>query len=173
MILPLDRRRSATQLSYLVRGWPGHPLHPPLTAVTIGAYTAAVIAAVLYFSGTGNPDMAKATGFLLHVGILSSIPVAITGLIDWFLLPKHTPAWQTGLIHSIVTGVATVLFIVSWVGREETFDKGVIPTTTFVLILVSYAVMAFGGWLGGKLVFVFGYRVLAAEAPTAGEGHAS
>jgi hypothetical protein len=46
----------------------------------------------------------------------------------------------------------------------------VIPTTTFALILVSYAVMAFGGWLGGKLVFVFGYRVLAAETP--GEGRA-
>jgi uncharacterized membrane protein len=114
--------------------------------------------------------MAKATGFLVHVGFLSSIPVAITGLIDWWLLPRHTPAWQTGLIHSIVTGVATVMFIVAWVGSEEAFEKGVISTTTFALILVSYAVMAFGGWLGGKLVFVFGYRVLAAETSASSEG---
>ncbi len=29
------------KLSYLVKGLPGHPLHPPLTDATIGIYTAA------------------------------------------------------------------------------------------------------------------------------------
>jgi len=29
------------KLSYLLKGLPGHPLHPPLTDATIGAYTAA------------------------------------------------------------------------------------------------------------------------------------
>ena len=29
------------KLSYLVKGFPGHPLHPPLTDATIGAYTVA------------------------------------------------------------------------------------------------------------------------------------
>ena len=28
------------KLSYLWRGLPGHPLHPPLTDATIGIYTA-------------------------------------------------------------------------------------------------------------------------------------
>ena len=35
------------KLSYLVKGLPGHPLHPPLTDVTIGSYTFATIAAIL------------------------------------------------------------------------------------------------------------------------------
>jgi hypothetical protein len=29
--------------SYLVKGFPGHPLHPPMTDGAIGAYTAAVV----------------------------------------------------------------------------------------------------------------------------------
>ncbi len=32
------------KLSYLWRGFPGHPIHPPLTDVTIGIYTFATIA---------------------------------------------------------------------------------------------------------------------------------
>jgi len=32
---------------YLYRGFPGHPLHPPLTDATIGIYTFAIVAAVL------------------------------------------------------------------------------------------------------------------------------
>jgi hypothetical protein len=38
------------KLSYLIRGLPGHPLHPPLTDATIGAYTAATV------MGTGLAD---------------------------------------------------------------------------------------------------------------------
>jgi hypothetical protein len=35
------------KLSYVVRGLPGHPVHPPLTDATIGIYTAATAFAVL------------------------------------------------------------------------------------------------------------------------------
>jgi uncharacterized membrane protein len=151
------------QLSYLVRGWPGHPLHPPLTAVTIGAYTAGVITALIFRIGAGDPEMARATGLLLQIGFISSAPVALTGLIDWFLMPKHTAAWRTGINHMIATGVATVMFFVILLGKDDTFHKGLLPDATFAFILVAYAVMALGGWLGGKIVFVFGYRVLPAE----------
>jgi hypothetical protein len=35
--------------SYLIRGFPGHPLHPPLTNATIGLYTGALILAVIAY----------------------------------------------------------------------------------------------------------------------------
>ena len=31
------------KLRYLVKGLPGHPLHPPFTDATIGAYTVATV----------------------------------------------------------------------------------------------------------------------------------
>ncbi len=34
-----------------LRGFPGHPSHPPLTDVTIGAYTFGTVAAILSKAG--------------------------------------------------------------------------------------------------------------------------
>ena len=39
------------KIEYLWRGFPGHPLHPPLTDATIGAYTAAMALAIADVSG--------------------------------------------------------------------------------------------------------------------------
>ena len=46
------------KLSYLVRGLPGHPLHPPLTDATIGIYTFATIACFLDVTGISNTTAA-------------------------------------------------------------------------------------------------------------------
>ena len=45
---------------YLIRGLPGHPLHPPLTDAVIGTYTLATIAAFLDVLGISDHDAAKA-----------------------------------------------------------------------------------------------------------------
>ena len=45
--------------SYLIRGLPGHPLHPPLTDATIGIYTFAMIAAVLSKVGVAEHALAQ------------------------------------------------------------------------------------------------------------------
>jgi hypothetical protein len=71
-----------------------------------------------------------------------------------------------------VTLIGTVIFGATFGTMGEAVEKGVIPTRSFAMILVAYAVIALGGWLGGKLVFVFGYRVLPAEASGSGEGRA-
>ena len=42
------------KLGYLLRGLPGHPLHPPLTDATIGAYTASTIMALASVVGIAH-----------------------------------------------------------------------------------------------------------------------
>jgi hypothetical protein len=44
------------RLSYLVRGFPGYPLHPPLTDATIGAYTTATVLGILAFAGAEKEE---------------------------------------------------------------------------------------------------------------------
>ena len=39
------------KLSYLWHGLPGHPIHPPLTDVTIGTYTFATVAGFAEVTG--------------------------------------------------------------------------------------------------------------------------
>src|SRR5919198_1519534 len=59
------------KLSYLWKGLPGHPLHPPLTDATIGTYTAATVMAIewgsnLWWTATWHLlSMLTATGFFL------------------------------------------------------------------------------------------------------------
>jgi hypothetical protein len=48
------------KLSYLIKGLPGHPLHPPLTDLTIGTYSFATIAAVLNVVGLLDQNAAVA-----------------------------------------------------------------------------------------------------------------
>ena len=46
--------------SYLVKGFPGHPLHPPLTDATIGAYTAPTVLGILAYAGVSEENLTKA-----------------------------------------------------------------------------------------------------------------
>jgi hypothetical protein len=56
------------KLSYLWRGLPGHPIHPPLTDATIGIYTFATVAAVL--SKVGVAEQSAARGCVLYMFVL-------------------------------------------------------------------------------------------------------
>ena len=54
------------KLSYLWRGLPGHPLHPPLTDATIGAYTFATVAGLAEVLGITENN--GAIGWWLALG---------------------------------------------------------------------------------------------------------
>lgn len=75
----------------LIRGFSGHPLHPPLTDVAIGAYTIGV--AMLVAGALGFEEEQMAHGGLLAVagGLLVTVPTAVSGLADWLAIPKGTP----------------------------------------------------------------------------------
>ena len=74
------------KLSYLVKGFPGHPLHPPLTDATIGIYTFATIAGVLSALGVAEENMAAIFGHDRYAdGVAEGGPLLLT-LIGFGLL---------------------------------------------------------------------------------------
>ena len=66
------------RLSYLVKGLPGHPLHPPLTDATIGIYTAAAVFGVLSAIGVSERNTATAWWLTLVIGLIVTVPTALT-----------------------------------------------------------------------------------------------
>ena len=58
------------KLGYLLRGLPGHPLHPPLTDATIGAYTASTIMALASVVGIAHIGAAHGWWLALVVGLI-------------------------------------------------------------------------------------------------------
>lgn len=125
----------------------GHPLHPPLTDVVIGAWTSAV--ALDWIGGKrGGP----AADWLVALGVLSALPTAAAGLNDWATL--EGPTRRLGLVHGTTNVVATGLFGTSWLARKagrRFFGR--------LLALAGYGTVSVGGFLGGHLSFRRGVGV--------------
>ena len=153
---------------YLIRGLPGHPLHPPLTDAAIGAYTAATILAVLHVFGLSEANTATAWWLTLVIAQVFAGLAAITGFADWLQLSMGTPIWRTATAHFLAMVLASALFALTiFLGHADYVDRE-ISGVPLILNLIAYGMLTLGGWLGGTIVFVHGMRVLnLVEEPAA------
>jgi uncharacterized membrane protein len=148
------------RLSDLIKGLPGHPLHPPLTDVTIGTYTAASAFAVLSVLGVSEGNTATAWWLLLVAGLVVTVPTALAGLVDWLDIERGTPVKRTATLHLTAMVTATVFFLIAAiVGHGDYVDRAV-GGWSLVLTLIGFGLLTLGGWLGGAIVFTHGMRVL-------------
>jgi uncharacterized membrane protein len=148
------------KLDALYRGLPGHPVHPPLTDATIGIYTFATLAACLDVLDIAENAAAPGWALALLVGLVVTVPTALTGLADWLAIESGTPLKRTATSHLIAMVSATVFFLLAAIlGYSDGID-GRVETGPFLLTLIGYGLLALGGWLGGAIVYVHGMRVL-------------
>ena len=155
-----SRRDHGVGLEAFWRGLPGHPIHPPLTDITIGTYTFAVVAATADVLEISTHAATHGWWLALVFGLLSTIFTATTGFADWLRIPSGTPLWRTTTAHMIAMLIASGVFLAAAVAGKASFDSGDVETGPYVLTLAGYFLMAVGGWLGGSVVFVHGMRVL-------------
>ena len=140
----LDHRPVKDTLSGM---WTGHPLHPLLTDVTIGAWTSAFFLDVF-----GDESTQRAADTLVGVGVVSAVPTALSGVSDWsdlFGEPK-----RLGLVHALVNAGAITCYGLSWLARRKRDrSRGV------ALGLLGASVATVGGYLGGHLSYRQGVNV--------------
>jgi uncharacterized membrane protein len=148
------------KLGYLVKGLPGHPLHPPLTDATIGSYTLATAAGVLSAFGVTERNTATAWWLALVIGLVVTGPTALTGFIDWLGITWGTPLWRTATVHMLSMLTATVFFLLAAIVGHGGYVDREVTVGPLALTLVGFAFLTLGGWLGGTVVFVHGMRVL-------------
>ncbi len=148
------------RLGYLIKGLPGHPLHPPLTDATIGVYSAATLAAVLSAIGVSEGNTATAWWLALVAGLALTVPTAVTGLADWLTITWGSPLWRTATTHLLAMVTATVLFLLAAIFGHAGYVDHDVSGAAFVLTLAGFGMLTLGGWLGGTIVFVHGMRVL-------------
>jgi nitrite reductase/ring-hydroxylating ferredoxin subunit len=131
--------------------WFGNPLHPALTDVPLGAWSAAF---ALDLVGSDAADQA------LAVGILGAVPAALTGLNDWSHLKDD--ARRIGIVHALVNTAGLTLNVLSLAAR-----RGGHRGLGRALSGVAYAGALFSAHLGGHLSFGLGVRVnrTAFESP--------
>jgi len=148
------------QASYLVRGLPGHPLHPPLTDATIGAYTFAAVAGIASKAGLASSAFATAWWLALVVAIISSGLTIASGAADWLTISWGSELWKSATVHALTMATATVFFLLAIIFGHGGYVRHAVPTGSFVLTLFGFAALTVGGWLGGAITYVHGMRVL-------------
>ena len=119
--------------------WLGHPLHPVLTDVPIGAWSAAAILDVV--PGTG-----PASATLIATGCAAAIPTAVTGWADWSQL--HPQQQRVGLVHAAANILALSFYSSSLLARVRGRSL-----TGKAMGFAGLGAMTLGGYLGGHLVF--------------------
>ncbi len=77
------------KLSFLWRGLPGHPIHPPLTDATIGTYTFATVAGLAEVTGITQSAGAYGWWIALIFGLIVTVPTALRR--DGPSRPSRTP----------------------------------------------------------------------------------
>ena len=135
--------------------WPlGHPLHPAITDITIGAYTAAFALDVLYLFSR-DTTLLQAADFVLIVAFASSLVSILSGLTDW----NDTDAEErrTGMLHGLIMVVATMLFTSSILIRLN----GGLDQRSLAIALSSlgWIVMLVGAFFGGEMPYGYGTQV--------------
>ncbi|HEX3909046.1 MAG TPA: Rieske 2Fe-2S domain-containing protein [Mycobacteriales bacterium] len=119
--------------------WLGHPLHPMLTDVPIGTWTAAAILDLV--PGTG-----PAAAMLIATGCLAVAPTAVTGWVDFSEL--HEQQQRVGIVHAAANITALGCYVASLAARSRGRT-----VRGKAWSYAGFAAVSVGGYLGGHLAY--------------------
>ena len=146
--------RSALAGSY------GHPIHPILVTLPIGAWVLAVVFDLISYASADPRIWSHGAMWLMLFGVLGAALAAVFGSLDLLNVPRGTAAFATGRIHAVLNSTALVLFLCNFIWRYRSQDGWeTAPVGSLVLSIIGLAVVGASGFLGGKLAYHYGVRV--------------
>jgi len=130
---------AARRVKDLLNGvWLGHPLHPALTDVALGAWWTGVLLDLVGARASADAAMT--------VGVVAAVPTAVSGAADW----SDTEGKQrrNGLVHALLNSIGLSCMVLSLFARrgEQRFLGSVLST-------IGVSLASASAWLGGELVF--------------------
>jgi nitrite reductase/ring-hydroxylating ferredoxin subunit/uncharacterized membrane protein len=122
----------------------GHPLHPLLTDIPIGAWTVAAACDALDLAGMHR--FRDAADVAIVIGAVGAVGAAATGLADWSDT-KDEPQ-RLGLLHAILNTTSLASYVTSAIARRSG-ARGFGRAAAFA----GYGLMSIAGYLGSELSF--------------------
>lgn len=151
------------------RGLAGKPFHPPLTDVTVGAYTIGPtldLIAYLFRDSSWSGDLFKAGGWVILAGAASSLATVTTGFADWLNTQKGTQIRRMANAHAW-TMITLSVFVVVDLWYRNLAENGEYYESpdgiAAILALVMLALVTIGGTIGGSLTYDWGFNVEIAK----------
>ena len=117
--------------------WLGHPLHPVLVQLPVGAWLSASALDLLV------PQADAASRRLVAAGLVASAPAIAAGAVDWS--EQHEQQMRVGVVHALANSLAVGLYGASLIARNPRAGRG--------LRLAGLAAAGLGGVLGGHISF--------------------
>jgi nitrite reductase/ring-hydroxylating ferredoxin subunit len=119
--------------------WLGHPVHPVLVQVPVGAWVSAGLLDAI-------PSMRPAATVLIGTGVAAAVPAAASGAADWS--EQGVGVRRLGAVHAAMNTVALGLYVGSLAARAR--DRGVLGR------LLAYAGLGVAGGsaaIGGHMSY--------------------
>ena len=122
--------------------WLGHPLHPVLVQLPVGAFVSAAVLDLL-------PGGRRSATTLIAFGTAGVAPAILSGWVDWSQMTKDRR--RVGLVHASANAVATSLYAASLVARlSGRTGRGK------ALSFAGLSLAGVGAYLGGHLAYAQG-----------------
>jgi uncharacterized membrane protein len=165
-----DLRQAKRPVSGMLAGPYGHPFHPILVTVPIGAWVCGLVFDVASRISGDAAMLARGSAWLIAIGVVGALAAAMVGFLDLLAIPTGTAAFRTGLVHMSLNLLVTVAYVGNFLWRRSTYgEAGGVHIGQLVLSAASLAVLAVSGYLGGKLAYRYGVRV--ADEATQAQGY--
>ena len=136
---------------FLNGSWLGHPLHPVLTDVVVGGFTMLIIldlVSLIFGANFRDPSL-----IILGLTTLAGLATILSGLTDF----KDTATGDERNIttlHGYTNVISIVIYVIAFFVR-----LGVGETAGQILAIIGYVVISVGAYIGGHVVFKYGYMV--------------
>jgi uncharacterized membrane protein len=150
----------------------GHPFHPILVTVPLGAWVNSLVFDIASHVVHRPGFLTQASEWLIAIGVIGALLAAMVGFLDLFAIPAGTPAYRTALVHMTLNLLVTAAYVVNYLLRHGDYSSGAsVHIGPLVLSVISMAALTVSGYLGGKLAYRYGVRV--ADENTQAEGYTS
>ena len=135
--------------------WLGHSLHAVLVDVVVGAATAGLLLDVLRaFFGVEGLEVAAT--WVVGLAWLAAIGSVVTGLTDFKDTSPDSAVRDVAFLHGAINVVgAGGLAFSTFLRIGGNHDAG------FIGLAIGYAIVSVGAYIGGHVVFKYGYMVNA------------
>jgi len=134
----------------------GHPLHPAVVHFPLALLLSATFADLVWVAGLTTDTHIGA--ILMSGGLAAGLIAMGAGMFDLTRLDQALV--PHAVRHMLAVGLAWCGYGVAlYLRRDSLSASASLGSATIALSLASALFLAFGGWLGGRLVYTFGAGV--------------
>jgi uncharacterized membrane protein len=165
-----DLEQAKQPVSRVLAGPYGHPFHPILVTIPIGAWLCSLVFDIASFVVADPAFLIRGSEWLIGIGVIGAVAAAMIGFLDLISIPPRTRAFRVGLTHMALNLAVTAAYVANFAWRQANNDipESAVGPGPLVLSIVSFSALGLSGYLGGMLAYRYGVRVVTESAQADG-----